>query len=162
MEYRMLYGNRFVKNNVGNVEGKPCYTALDTLGHIYPVCGVKKVYEDGVAKDSPEYSNVGINGEPYFVEIIATPLKDREGNVTAALEFVVDIAEKKRLQQQLEANEAKFRAISDSAINAIFMFDEEDTINHCRDSSRKRQPCSEETFLFRDCSGKQENGNENN
>jgi len=129
-DYLVLYANRFIKNNVGDVEGKQCYATLNTLDHICPDCGVKKVFEDGVAKDSHEYSQMGINGKPYYVELIATPLKDKDGNVTAALEFVVDIAEKKRIQQKLQANEAKFRAISDSAIDAIFMFDEEDRITY--------------------------------
>ena len=129
-DYRVQHANRFVKNNVGEVEGKQCYASLNTLDHICPDCGVKKVFEDGVAKDSHEYSQVGVDGKPYYVELIATPLKDKDGNVTAALEFVVDIAEKKHMQQKLQANEAKFRAISDSAIDAIFMFDEEDRITY--------------------------------
>jgi PAS domain S-box-containing protein len=129
-DYRVLYANRFVKNNCGNVEGKQCYATLNTLDHICPDCGVKKVFEDGVAKDSHEYSQMGIDGKPYYVELIATPLKDKDGNVTAGLEFIVDIAEKKRMQQELQANEAKFRAISDSAIDGILMFDDEDRITY--------------------------------
>ena len=129
-DYRVVWVNRFIKNNVGEVEGKQCYSSLNTLDHICPDCGVKKVFEEGVERDSHEYSQIGVNGKPYYVELIATPLKDRNGNVTAALEFVVDIAEKKRMQQKLQANEAKFRAISDSAIDAIFMFDEEDRITY--------------------------------
>lgn len=127
-DYRVLYANKFVKNKLGNVEGKTCYSTLHTLDHICPDCGVKKVFEDGVAKDSHEYSQVGIDGKPYFVEIIATPLKDKEGNATAALEFAVDIAEKKRMQQKMLASEAKFRAINEFALDAIFLFDEEDRI----------------------------------
>jgi PAS domain S-box-containing protein len=129
-DYRVVWVNRYIKNNVGEVEGKQCYSSLNTLDHICPDCGVKKVFEEGVERDSHEYSQIGVNGKPYYVELIATPLKDKNGNVTAALEFVVDIAEKKRMQQKLQANEAKFRAISDSAIDAIFMFDEEDRITY--------------------------------
>ncbi len=140
-DYRIMYANKFVKNNVGNVEGKLCYATLNTLDHICPDCGVKKVFEEGVSKDSHEYSQIGVDGKPYFVEIIATPLKDKDGKVTAGLEFIVDLGEKKRLQQQLQANEAKFRAISDSAIDAIFMFDEEDKITYWN-------PAAERIFGF--------------
>jgi PAS domain S-box-containing protein len=129
-DYRVLWVNKFIKSNVGEVEGKHCYSSLNTLDHICPDCGVRKIFEEGVERDSHEYTQIGVNGEPYYVEIIATPLKDKDGKVTAALEFVVDIAEKKRMQQKLQANEAKFRAISDSAIEAIFMFDEEDRITY--------------------------------
>jgi len=140
-DYRVMYANRFVKNNVGDVEGKPCYATLNTLDHICPDCGVKKVFEEEVAKDSHEYSQIGIDGKQFFVDIIATPLKDKDGNVTAALEFIVDIGEKKRLQQKLQTNEAKFRAISDSAIDAIFMFDEDDKITYWN-------PAAERIFGF--------------
>ena len=140
-DYHIMYANKFVKNNVGNVEGKLCYASLNTLDHICPDCGVKKVFENGVSKDSHEYSQIGIDGKPYFVDLIATPLKDKEGNVTAAVEFIVDIGEKKRLQQKLQTNEAKFRAISDSAIDAIFMFDKEDKITYWN-------PAAERIFGF--------------
>jgi PAS domain S-box-containing protein len=100
-DYRVLWVNKFIKNNAGDVEGKQCYSSLNTLDHICPDCGVRKVFEEGVERDSHEYSQIGVHGDMYHVELIATPLKDKDGNITAALEFVVDIAEKKRMQRQL-------------------------------------------------------------
>ena len=123
-DYHVLYANRFVKNNAGNVEGKRCYATLNTLNHICPDCGVKKVFEDGVARDSHEYSQVGINGKPYFVELIATPLKDKDGNTTAALEFVVDIAEKKQKEKDLRESREEFKALFNSNPQAVAYFDE--------------------------------------
>src|SRR4030042_452404 len=79
-DYHVLWANKFIKNNVGEVEGKQCYSSLNTLDHICPDCGVKKVFEEGVAKDSHEYTNIGIHGNPYHIELIATPLKDKDGN----------------------------------------------------------------------------------
>jgi PAS domain S-box-containing protein len=100
-DYRVLWVNRFIKNNAGDVEGKLCYSSLNTLDHVCPDCGVRKVFEEGVKRDSHEYSQIGVHGDMYHVELIATPLRDKDGNITAALEFVVDIAEKKRMQTQL-------------------------------------------------------------
>jgi len=112
-DYQVLWANKFMKNNVGEVEGKQCYSSLNTLDHSCPDCGVRKIFEEGVAKDSHEYTNIGINGKPYYVELIATPLKDKDGNVTAALEFVVDIAEKKRMQSKLTEYSQKLEKIVD-------------------------------------------------
>jgi len=112
-DYHVLWANKFIKNNVGEVEGKQCYSSLNTLDHICPDCGVKKVFEEGVAKDSHEYTNIGIHGKPYYVELIATPLKDKDGNVTAALEFVVDIAEKKHMQSELTEYSQKLEKLVD-------------------------------------------------
>ncbi len=112
-DYHVLWVNRFIKNNVGNAEGKLCYSSLNTLDHICPDCGVRKVFEDGVAKDSHEYTNIGIHGNPYYVELIATPLKDKDGHITAALEFVVDIAEKKHMQNKLTEYSQKLEKLVD-------------------------------------------------
>ncbi|MCW4028721.1 MAG: PAS domain S-box protein [Candidatus Bathyarchaeota archaeon] len=138
-EHRVLYANKFVKNNCGGeIEGKQCYAALHNLDRICADCGAKKIFEYGVDKDSHEcFQEAGKGNRGYFVEIITTPLKDKAKNVTAALEFIVDIAEKKQMQQKLQASETKFRAINESAIDAIFMFDEEDRIAYWNPAAEK-------------------------
>ncbi len=123
-DYRVLWVNRFIKNNAGNVEGKQCYSSLNTLDHICPDCGVRKVFEEGVEKDSHEYTQIGINGKPYYVELIATPLKDKDGKVTAALEFVVDIAEKKQREKDLRESREEFKALFNSNPQATAYSDE--------------------------------------
>ena len=100
-EYRTLWANGFIKRYKGDVEGKLCFATLNTLDTVCPDCGVKKVFENGVAMDTHEYSSIDINGRPYAVELIATPIKDKDGNVTAALELAVDITEKKEMQTEL-------------------------------------------------------------
>ena len=47
------------------------------------------------------------------------------------------MVEKKHMQQKLQANEEKFRAITDSAIDAIFMFDEEDKITYWNSAAER-------------------------
>jgi len=123
-DYRVLWVNRFIKNNVGDVEGKQCFSSLNTLDHICPDCGVRKVFEQGIERDSHEYSQIGVNGKPYYVELIATPLKDRDGNVTAALEFVVDIAEKKQREKDLMESREEFKALFNSNPQAALYSDE--------------------------------------
>jgi signal transduction histidine kinase len=100
-DYRVLWANNFIKEYKGDVEGKLCYAALNTLDHVCPDCGVKKVFDDGVLRDAHEYSSIDIKGNPYWVELIATPIKDQDGNVTAGVEIAVDITEKKNLQSKL-------------------------------------------------------------
>jgi PAS domain S-box-containing protein len=123
-DYRVLWVNRFIKNNVGDVEGKQCFSSLNTLDHICPDCGVRKVFEEGVERDSHEYTQIGVNGKPYYVELIATPLKDKDGNVTAALEFVVDMAEKKQREKDLMESREEFKALFNSNPQAAAYSDE--------------------------------------
>jgi PAS domain S-box-containing protein len=100
-DYHTLWANGFIKRYKGDVEGKLCYATLNTLETICPQCGVKKVFEEGKAIDTHEYSSTDINGNSYTVELIATPIKDKDGKVVAALELAVDITEKKRMQSKL-------------------------------------------------------------
>jgi PAS domain S-box-containing protein len=100
-DYHTLWANGFIKRYKGDVEGKLCYASLNTLDHVCPDCGVKKVFENGVPIDSHEYTSMDINGQEYWVELIATPLKDKDGNIIAALEVAVDITEKKVMQKKL-------------------------------------------------------------
>ena len=51
-------------------------------------------------------------GLPCWYELIATPIKDAEGKVIAALELTVDITEKKQLQEKLEEEKNKFEAVT--------------------------------------------------
>jgi PAS domain S-box-containing protein len=100
-DYRVVWANRFIRDYKGNVEGKLCYASLNDLNHACPDCGVKKIFENGVNYDAHEYASVDIKGNPYWVEIVATPIKDEKGNVTSAAEVAIDITEKKNLQQKL-------------------------------------------------------------
>jgi PAS domain S-box-containing protein len=100
-DYRILWANRFMREYKGNVDGKLCYATLNTLDAPCPDCGVKKVFEEGVSWDAHEYFSTDIKGNPYWVELIATPIKDADGKVETAIEVAVDITEKKNLQNKL-------------------------------------------------------------
>jgi PAS domain S-box-containing protein len=100
-DYHVLWVNKFIKEYKGDVEGKLCYATLNDLDHVCPDCGVKKVFENGVSYDAHEYKSVDIKGNPYWVELIATPIKDENGKVISAIEIAIDITEKKNLQSKL-------------------------------------------------------------
>jgi PAS domain S-box-containing protein len=100
-DYHVLWANKFISEYKGNVEGKLCFATLNDLDHVCPDCGVKKVFENNANYDAHEYTSIDIKGNPYWVELIATPIKDERGNVTSAVEVCVDITEKKRMQGKL-------------------------------------------------------------
>ena len=129
-DYHVLWANNIIRQHTSAAEGKLCYATLNNLDAPCPDCGVTKIFAGKTTFNAHEYCPPSIDGKSMWVEIIATPIKDNDGNVTSAVEIAVDITEKKLLQQKLLASEAKFRAISDSAIDAVFLFDEEDRITY--------------------------------
>jgi signal transduction histidine kinase len=100
-DYRILWGNKLIKQiSCNDLENKLCYSVYNRSNKICDNCGVKKVFENGAVVDRHDY-NYKFDGRDEWVELIATPVKDKNGNVVAALELVVNITERKRLQTKL-------------------------------------------------------------
>ncbi len=109
-DYRILWANELLKQ-LGDVENKLCYATYNHLDTVCPDCGVKKVFENGAALDRHEYTFKDNKGNTQWIELIVTPIKDEEGNVTAALELSVYITEKKLLQKKLEEYSQKLEKL---------------------------------------------------
>jgi len=110
-DYRILWVNNYLRQVNPSCEGKACYSTFNKLNAVCPDCGVRKVFENGVSLDRHEYAFTGIQGNPMWAELIATPLKDKDGNIIAALELSVDITEKKLLQKKLKEYSAKLEQL---------------------------------------------------
>ncbi len=120
-DYRVLWINNFLKTKVGDVANKKCYSSYNSLNEICPNCGPKKIFE-GAQFDSREYLNKELQakGQPCWYELIATPIKDKDGKVVAALELTVDITEKKELEEKIREERNKLEAITEN-ISASLM-----------------------------------------
>jgi PAS domain S-box-containing protein len=102
-DYRITWinqkGHTAPKNE--NVEGQFCYKVF---GRGSPTvcegCGVKRVFENGENLVRRDYSFID-QGKEKWVELISTPIKDKNGKVIAALEISIDINERKQLQNKL-------------------------------------------------------------
>jgi PAS domain S-box-containing protein len=100
-DYRILWANQLLKQISGDdLENKLCYSVYDKSNRICADCGVRKVFENGVAVDRHDY-NFKFWNHDGWVELIVTPVKDKDGKVVAALELAVNITERKRLQNKL-------------------------------------------------------------
>ena len=69
------------------------------MNTICPNCGVKKIFEENVSFDVHEYETVDSTGEKIWIELRATPLKDKNGVTMAALELAIPITERKKLKK---------------------------------------------------------------
>ncbi|MGA3191305.1 MAG: PAS domain S-box protein [Candidatus Bathyarchaeia archaeon] len=99
-DYRTLWANDVLKKIFGDVEGKICYSVYNQRSSICPGCGVREIFEAGKAKVVHEQVGKDVDGKTVWSEITATPVKDRDGNITAVLELVVPITERKKAEEQ--------------------------------------------------------------
>ncbi len=113
-DYKILWMNNFLRQFTGASENDHCYSSFNTCTTICPDCGPKKIFE-GAQFDSREYCNqTEFNKDhPVWFELIATPVKDTDGNVVAALELTVNITEKKEAEKKLKENSEKIELMNE-------------------------------------------------
>jgi PAS domain S-box-containing protein len=102
-DYRVLWVNQRLKQ-MGyseSIEGRHCYSAFTgDSKEICVDCGVKKIFENH--QDVDRHDCFVKNGDrERWIEVIATPVKDKDDKVVAALELSIDITERKDLQNKL-------------------------------------------------------------
>ena len=112
-DYHVLWANDFIKQYKGDVIGKLCYATLNSLDGPCPDCGVAKIFAGKTTFDSHEYCSITVNDTPYWVEIVATPIKDGHGNITSAVEIAIDITERKKAEDHRKVLERKVKNYSE-------------------------------------------------
>lgn len=98
-DYSILWTNRVIKNIFGEVEGRSCfetiYKDLDKTA-----CNAQKVLEENYEKVIQEQVGRDAQDNPVWSQIITTPIRDRGGHITAALELVLPITDLKQAQEK--------------------------------------------------------------
>ncbi|BDZ69212.1 PAS domain S-box protein [Methanobacterium ferruginis] len=107
-----------------DVSKKPiCYQAFNVPPRedICTYCPTYKTLEDGKVHES--VTNTPKGDEIINYRIVSSPIMDDVGNVVAAIEMVEDITEGQKAAEKLKQSEEKFRAVAESAIDAIITVD---------------------------------------
>jgi PAS domain S-box-containing protein len=100
-DYHTLWANEVLKQIFGDVEGKICYSTYNQKNGICSECGVHEIFENGKAKVVHEQVGKDVDQKTIWSEITATPIKDNDGNITAVLELVVPITQRKEAEAEL-------------------------------------------------------------
>ncbi|MEW6291247.1 MAG: response regulator [Thermodesulfobacteriota bacterium] len=108
-DYRILWANQVLKEIFGDVEGKICHETYNKQTEICPGCGVRQVLATGQGPVIHEQKGIDLNGNEVWSEIIVTPIRDGQGNITSALEVLVPINDRKRAEEEKEEIEKQLR-----------------------------------------------------
>jgi PAS domain S-box-containing protein len=90
-------------------------------------CPTYKTLQDGEVHESVTETPAANKIVNY--RIVSTPIKDRDGNIIAAIEMVEDITESRRMQEALRESEAKYRTIFETTASATMIVEEDTTIS---------------------------------
>ncbi|MGF3522542.1 MAG: ATP-binding protein, partial [Candidatus Bathyarchaeia archaeon] len=110
-DYRILWVNSYLRRVKPDCEGKTCYSTFNNLDTVCPDCSVKKVFENNAEFDSHDYAFTDVQGNSRWAQLIATPIRDKDGTVIAALEATVDVTEKKLLENKLREYSEKLEQL---------------------------------------------------
>ncbi len=100
-DYRILLASDDLRQVLGAEEGQACFEAFWDRGEPCPECAVRDVLETGVERATHEQAGLDAAGRPVWFQVIAAPLRTESGEVTAAIELVVPVTERKRAEEAL-------------------------------------------------------------
>jgi PAS domain S-box-containing protein len=99
-DFKILYENKVHRDNFGDHHGENCYIAYRNTDQTCEGCPVERTFRDGEIR-TREMSVRTEKGVSYF-EVTASPVRDSTGKITAAVEVVRDITERKRAEESLK------------------------------------------------------------
>lgn len=82
---------------------------------------IDKVCETGESSQQ-EYKYKGIKGDKHFIRTLS-PVKDKDGEVTAVTVLSKDITSRKRFEFELQMNEERYRSLVESTEDSIYLVD---------------------------------------
>jgi PAS domain S-box-containing protein len=121
-DYNLIYQNEIIRKTVGNGIGNKCYQVYEGRDDICEECPVQLAFEDGKSHVA-ERRIVLPSGELIFVENIASPIKDADGEITACVEVTRNITELTRAKQAIRLSEAKYKTLMEHLPQKIFLKD---------------------------------------
>lgn len=102
LNYRVLSTNRKAREIYGEEAiGDFCFHAAAGLDKICSRCPAEAVYQ-GEPSGRSEHKRTDVAGNDIYIDHIATPIKDRNGNLSGVMVLIIDITRHKRMEEELK------------------------------------------------------------
>ncbi len=99
--YKVVGYNKKAKQIYGeDALGDFCYYAAAKRDTVCDICPVRAVYE-GKESGRSEHKRIDTSGNDIYIDHIATPIKNDDGEVTGALVLIIDITHLKTQEEEL-------------------------------------------------------------
>ncbi|NLE03252.1 MAG: PAS domain S-box protein [Crenarchaeota archaeon] len=136
----------FFNKTPGDFLGKHCYEVVHGTNEPWPTCPAKYTFEKKITH-TEEVLDSNINA-PLLVT--TSPISDEKGEVIQCVHLAKDITEYKKVQDDIKASEAKFRAYVEKSPIAIFVADTSGKYEYVNDAACALLGYSRDEFLEMD------------
>ena len=117
----LRYNHEFAKR-FDPQPGEHCYHSYKGQDQKCANCPVERTFEDGQTHYGEE-TGLNKDGTPVHWILRASPIKNAEGEIVAAIEMSLDITQRKQLEDKLEKSEKKYHEIFNNMPNPVFVLD---------------------------------------
>ncbi len=122
--YNITYQNSFMQKNFGGLGGK-CYEIYEKRHDICDGCPVKQAFRDGQPHNS-ERITFTPDGEAFFWETTAHPIRNSAGEITACFEVVRNVTKYKRTEEALQ----RLKTAIEQSMDGIAVTDLDGTVQY--------------------------------
>jgi len=122
-DFRLLRYNREFAEQFDAHSGDYCYQVYKGRSERCEVCPVLKTFENGQSHHSEE-EGVNKDGTKSYWMVRTSPVKDKHGEVVAAMEMSLDVTAMKHLESEVKKSEEKYRIIFTTIPNPVFVLDQ--------------------------------------
>ncbi|UCF36182.1 MAG: PAS domain-containing sensor histidine kinase [Acidobacteriota bacterium] len=109
-DFRIVQGNQKFRRDFGNWEGRYCFQVYKHRSEKCEVCPVERCFWDGNPHRSEETVR-SLDGREISVLVEATPLPNRDGEITQVMEMSTDVTLIKRLEDQLRESRRRYQVL---------------------------------------------------
>lgn len=102
--------------------GDYCYQAYKSRSERCKLCPVVETFEDGKSHYSEE-EGINKDGTKSYWLVRTAPIRDAQGNITAAMEMCLDVTRMKFLENEAQKSEEKYRSIFKTIPNPVFVLE---------------------------------------
>ncbi len=129
-EYRITDINNTALQTMGltrdEAVGRHCYEVSHRLSepcHSHgEECGLQHVFETGEACNL-HHEHVDADGNRFYADILTSPLRDEDGNITHVIETVRDVTDLFEAQRKVMESEERFRTVVEQSPVAIEIYE---------------------------------------
>ncbi|RZB32554.1 MAG: hypothetical protein SRB2_04246 [Desulfobacteraceae bacterium Eth-SRB2] len=126
-ELNIIRVNQWMEKLYGDqkpLTGKKCYEVYQQRESICPWCPSVRAIKTGKPQSKIVPYPTEENPEGW-IDLSAYPIKDAEGRVSAVIEHVKDITDRKRAEEALRESEEKYRTVLETSLDPIVVYDME-------------------------------------